>query len=108
MALKGGSSGGIGMTELTGLLEAFQTQNRVLITVTGRIVTVNGTKDLMWEAKAWEKAENEVVRPLLASAQVRCLEKRLLTMESVLLQLLYALDFQIGLEELGTAGSPKA
>jgi len=96
------------MTDLTGIIEAFQVQNRVLITVTGRIVTVNGTKDLQWEAKAWEKAESEVVRPLLACARVRCLEKRLLTMESVVLQLLYALDFQIGLEELESAKAPKA
>lgn len=95
MALKGGSSSSVGMLELLDILAAFEQQNSVIITITGRQVEKAGVKDWQWEAKAWETKHSLSGRQLLASASVRCLEKRLVTMEAVVLQLLYALDFML-------------
>lgn len=108
MALRHGSSAGIGMMELVDLIAAFEQQNSVVITITGRRVLHGGKTDWRWEAKAWETMHTFTGRMLLASASVRCLEKRLLTMEAVVLQLLYALDFQLGERELERTKEPKA
>lgn len=108
MALKHGSSSGIGMLELMDIVQAFEEQNRVLITVSARRVAVAGKMDWQWEAKAWEVATTLTGRPLLASAQLRCGEKRLVTMEAVVLQLLYALDFQLGQGEMQGREEPRA
>jgi len=101
LALKKGSSGGIGMLELISILRAFEDQNKVTITLTGRAVVKNSKEDWQWEAKAWETQTTLTGRQLLASASVRCGEKRLLTMEAVVLQLLYALDFMLASGEFG-------
>jgi hypothetical protein len=96
------------MLELVGILRAFEQQNSVMITLTGRSVVKNGENDWQWEAKAWETVNTLSGRQLLASASVRCGEKKLLSMEAVLLQLLYALDFMLGENELLKARQPRA
>jgi len=88
------------MLELIGILRAFEVQNTVTITLTGRSIEKAGKQDWQWEAKAWETKTTLTGRQLLASVSVRCGEKRLLTMEAVVLQLLYALDFMLASEEL--------
>ena len=99
LALKHGSSSGVGMMELIDLIRAFERTNSVMVTLTGRSVEKNGKTDFQWEAKAWETKHSLSGRQLLGCASVRCGEKRLLTMEAVVLQLLYALDFMLGEEE---------
>jgi hypothetical protein len=107
LGLKNGSSGGIGMKDLIEVLRAFEHTNSVMITLTGRSVLTKAGEDLQWEAKAWETQPTLSGRQLLASASVRCLEKRLGTMEAVVLQLLYALDFMLGEREFESA-EPKS
>jgi hypothetical protein len=99
LALRNGSSAGIGMMELMELLRAFEKQNTCMITLTGRSVERVGKLDWQWEAKAWATEHTLSGRQLLACANVRCGEKRLLSMEAVVLQLLYALDFMLGQHE---------
>lgn len=94
--------------DLISVLRAFEESNSCLITLTGRSVELKGTVDWQWEAKAWETRMSLSGRQLLASASVRCGEKRLLTMEAVVLQLLYALDFMLGANEFRREEPPKA
>jgi adenylate cyclase class IV len=96
------------MTDLIEVIRAFEVQNSVMVTITGKMVEKAGKIDLQWEAKAWETKQTLSGRQLLGFASVRCTEKRLATMEAVVLQLLYALDFQIGEGELARVPKQKA
>lgn len=100
LALKNGSFAGIGMTELIDIVTAFERQNTVTIKLRAEVVVANGKKDLQWIAEAWSQTTIEQAPALLAYAKSLCLGKRLVTMEAVLLQLLYALDFRLAEREL--------
>jgi len=107
LALKGGSSAGIGMTELIGIVEAFELQNSVRIELRATLTIWKGSRDLQWVASAFSRTvEGTGVLPL-AYASVRCGEQRLVTMEAVVLRLLYALDFQLAQRELA-GDTPKS
>ena len=107
MALKNGSSAGVGLTELIDIVTVFERQNTVTIKLRCEMVVANGKKDLQWIAEAWSLQTIEQAATLLGYAKSLCLGKRLVTMEAVLLQLLYALDFQLALREL-PPGEPKS
>lgn len=98
----------LGMGEMTELLAAFEEQNSCRIQIHGYLTKQNGKNDILWVAEAMGGEVGPVGQKRLAYANVRCLEKRLLTMEAVLLQLLYALDFQLGLRELEGTKIPEA
>lgn len=100
MALKNGSSATLGIPELIDLVEAFEVQNTVKVSLRAQLTIAGGKRDLMWVAAAHETTRTEPGQLPLAYASVRCLEKRLVTMEAVLLQLLYALDFQLAQLEM--------
>lgn len=87
------------MSELTELVRAFETQNSVELTISGQLVDSVHGLDLRWTAFAWDGDPDRPEAKYLASASVRCGEKRLLTMETVLLNLLYTLDSQLALRE---------
>jgi hypothetical protein len=100
LGLKHGSSAGIGLSDLNGVLEAFETMNEVHLKVELERRKVGSERELFATAVAFEvKAGRQVAKPL-ASQSVRCLGKRLETMEAVVLQLLYALDYQLAQHEL--------
>ena len=56
-------------------------------------------RDIWLEGKALSEHDVNGVRSLLAFASVRCLGSRHQTMDSALLALLYALDFQLAQRE---------
>jgi len=95
LALKNGSSATLGIPELIDLVEAFELQNTVKVSLRAHLTIAAGKRDLQWVAAAHSTQRTEPGQLPLAYASVRCMEKRLVTMEAVLLQLLYALDFQL-------------
>ena len=106
MGLKNGSSAGVGMMDLVTTVEAFEHVNSVRIELRAYLTTWKEIRDLQWVAEAFERSvEGSGVKPL-AYASVRCGEQRLVTMEAVLLQLLYALDYQLAQHEF-TNAEPK-
>ena len=100
MGLKHGSSSGIGMAELIDIVAAFEAQNHITIKMRAELTEVAGKRDFQYVAEAWSLKTIEAAPRLLGYAKSLCLGKRLLTMEAVVLQLLYALDFQLALLEL--------
>lgn len=109
MGLKNGSSAILGLPELVDIVKSFQGQNGVWITFDG--VLVNGVKgpDLRLSAYGWDRDPGLPEAKYLASVSVRCMEKRLVTMEAVLLYLLFALDAQLAshaFQEVSKNGLP--
>jgi len=104
LALKNGSSGTVGMMELIDIVKAFEAQNSVELTISGQIVDGAKSTDLRWTAVAYDGDPDQPGAKILALANVRCGEKRLVTMEAVLLQLLYALDHQLAENEFRGTG----
>ena len=99
LALKNGSSASLGMMELVDLIKAFEKQNGTEVRFEAQLVDGQKGIDLRWRAMAYDTDPDNPEARLLASVSVRCGEKRLVTMEAVLLQLLYALDFQLAQSE---------
>lgn len=108
MALKHGSSATLGLGELMDIVAAFEQQNTVRVELRSELTKWNGARDMVWTASAFPLSPTVAGVKPLAYANVRCLEKRLVTMEAVLLQLLYALDFQLAEKELGGSGTLRA
>jgi hypothetical protein len=97
------SSHGVDWKDIADALRAFQEQNSVIITI--GIVTVDqkGLPDLIVDAQAWEKQAKPTDPVLLASANARCSALNVRTLEAACFQLLYQLDSQLALRELGDA-----
>lgn len=108
MAQKHDSSGGIGMGELIDIVAAFEAQNHITVKLRAEMVVENGKRDFQWVAEAWSLKTLEQAARILGYARSLCLGRRLLTMEAVVLQLLYALDFQLALLEVPETARPKA
>lgn len=108
MALKNGSSQKLALPELIDIVKAFEAQNSVEIRITGQIVDAVKSTDLRWEAVAYDGDPDAPEAKILGLANVRCGEKRLVSMEDVLLQLLYALDFQLAENEFRNATVQRA
>jgi hypothetical protein len=77
------------------VIKAFEEQNGIEIVLSGQRTDRHGRLDLVWKAAAWDTDPDNPEARLLALASVGCLEKRLETMEAVLMHLLYQLDFQL-------------
>lgn len=99
MGLKNGSSENIGLPELIVVLMEFERTNSVEVRLRGEIVKTPKGKDFQWIAEAWGVGPLQPEARLLASAKRLCKESRLVLMEALLLQLLYTLDFELGLLE---------
>lgn len=108
LALKNGSSQSLELPELIDLIKAFEAQNSVELVISGQIVDGTRRTDLRWTVAAYDGDPDAPGAKILALASVRCLEKRLVRLEDVLLQLLYALDFQLAENEFRSANAPKA
>lgn len=99
MGLKNGTSENIGLPELITVLMEFERTNSVDLKLRGELVRTPKGVDLEWTIEAWERETKEQAARLLASVKRRCRESRLLLMEALLLQLLYSVDFELGLLE---------
>jgi len=99
LASKVGYSENIGLPELITVLTEFERTNSVDLRLFGELVKGPKGTDLVWVAQAWEVPVDNGVAKLLASASRKCKESRLVLMEALLLQLLYTLDFELGLLE---------
>jgi len=99
LGLKNGTSENIGLPELITVLTEFERENSVELKLRGELVKGKNGLDLEWVAEAWGTQGSNPEVKLLASAKRRCRESRLVLMEALLLQLLYTLDFEIGLLE---------
>jgi hypothetical protein len=108
LGLKNGSSGKLELPELIDIVKAFEAQNSVELVISGQVVDGTRSTDLRWTAVAYGGDPDAPGAPILALASVRCGEKKLRTMEAVLLQLLYALDFQLAENEFRSAEPQKA
>jgi hypothetical protein len=102
LALKAGSSNNVELHSLIVAMKEFERENSVEITLSGQIVDGAKGLDLVWRALAWDGDPLSEGVKLLASVNVACRSTRLLSMEAVLFQLMYALDFQLALRELGS------
>ena len=102
MGLKGGSSAGLGCLEIVEIVEAFEQANSVRIELRAELASFLGKRDMVWTASAFERSIDRGGQLPLAYANVRCGEKRLARVEAVVLQLLYALDFQIAQHEFAS------
>lgn len=99
MGLRNGSSATVGVMDLLEVWRAYEVDNSVELKITGRRQDYHGRLQLVWTMEAYDTNPLNPEAKLLACANVGCLEKRLHTMEAVLLQLLYAVDFQFAEKE---------
>lgn len=106
MGLKSGTSENIGLPELITVLTEFERMNSVVLKLRAELVKGSRGPDLEWTALAYDQDPEIPAARLLASAKRKCRESRLVAMEALLLQLLYTLDFELGLLEFqNTAGT---
>jgi len=95
LALKQGSSSGVDCVDVKYVLAAFQEINRCRLIVE---LTIQGTParpDLILGVMAWENADVDAEPVLLASQRLPVGSVGPRTMESAILQALYALDAQM-------------
>jgi len=93
------------LPEVIQLLKSFERDNSCELTLKGWLGDRGGRIDLLWQVEAWDTDPTDPEAKRLALASVGCLEKRLVRMEDVLLNLLYALDFQFAEQEFISASS---
>jgi len=103
LALKNGSSGNVDLHSLIVAMKEFERENSIEITISGQITDGMKGLDLVWRALAWDGDPLAEGAKLLASVSVECRSTRLTSMEAVLFQLMYALDFKLALREFGSA-----
>jgi len=96
------------IADVTDMLNGFQTHNSCLITVEVSVEVVNKAPGLVLLAKAWKAEEVRSGASLLASVSVKCSAMNLKQWNSALTHVMYALDFQLALLELGHAAPQKA
>jgi hypothetical protein len=102
------SSSVIGTGEIAEIICAFERTNRCRIEVTLCTQAFRDGLDLRAEAVAWSEANAHGVRLRLVSANVRCSAERLVTLEAVITNLLYALDFKLAEREFERTKKPSA
>ena len=94
--------------DVTDLLGAFESQNEVRITVSiAHLATPKGP-DLAVMVSAEGKSRKSGGVLQLASVSVKCSALRLSSLASVITHALYALDFQLALNEWGVVENKKA
>jgi hypothetical protein len=94
--------------DVTDLLRAFELHNEVCITVSMTTLTTPKGPDLAVMVSAEGKSRKSGDQMLLASVLVKCSSLNLKALQSVVTHALYALDFQLALNEWGVAENKKA
>lgn len=95
MGLRNGSSATIGIGDLDVLLAAFEEINEIHVKVEIERKLFKGRRELFCTAAAFERKDGSQVAKCLASESVRCLGFNALTMDSLIIRLLYTLDSQL-------------
>lgn len=85
--------------DMTDVMLAFEKHNNVRIKVDMELIIDSAAPDLMITAKAMEVESKDTEVLLLASVSVKCSSMNLKSMNAVLTHVLYALDFQLALNE---------
>jgi len=99
------------MTEVADCVDmlcGFEEHNSCRITVEVSTEKTRTTRTLVLTASAWSAVPENTEAPLLASVSVRCSAMNLRAWNSALTHVMYALDFQLALLELGHAEPKKA
>jgi hypothetical protein len=105
LGLKRGSSKNLDARELEAIVMGFEQQNSVKLKISAEVVSNSQKQDLVWTAVAIGLPQTDQAGISLAYSKYRCGERLLVTMEAVILQLLYALDFQLAENEVRPKGS---
>lgn len=90
------------------LVEAFQVHNQVKLWFRFNVGVTAGVPDLYLTAEATEQDGTLGDRPTLASVSVRCSALNLRNWNAALTHAMYALDFQLALNELEKAEPKRA
>lgn len=95
------------IADVTDMLFGFEEHNSCQITLNVSCEQAGVVRTLMVEATAWEKGKLPVGANCLASVNVTCSALNLRNWNSALTHALYALDFQLALNEMGHAKPQK-
>jgi len=85
------------------VVEAFETINKVDITICGKVEPVDGHPCLTFLVGAQQKSENQMERVYLGSVKCHLGWKAHQTVESAIMWALYQLDWQLAEEEMRKA-----
>lgn len=99
MGLKVGSSENVGLPELISVIREFERTNSVQLEISSELVTKGSRVDWEWTIGAYHVKNGVAAALPLALVKRRCMESRLVTVEALLFQLLYSMDFELGLLE---------
>lgn len=94
--------------ELTDLLAAFEAQNKCTLTLKASLKLHRGYLDTEWEVTAMVTEADVSARWPVDLPSVRVWAGDFKTLMGLLTRLLYALDFQLALNEFGSAETKKA
>lgn len=108
LASKDGSSKTNDAQELTDILVAFEQINKCKITLEAHVELHKGYLDMKWTATAVENSQSTAVPTSSASQSVTVWAGDYKTQMAVVTRLLYAMDFQLALNEFEKAGHKKA
>lgn len=95
-------------TELIDLVAAFEAINKCKITFTCLLALRKGYLDLKWDVSAWNRPEGNAEAGSLVLANVSVWGGDYLTLLALHTRLLYALDFQLALNEFDKVETKKA
>lgn len=96
------------LADVTDLVAGFEEHNNVRLSIRFSRVSKQGVPGLMVVAEAWPPEDDLAEVKPLASVNVRCLALNLRTWNAVLTHVMYALDFQLALNEFESAATKKA
>lgn len=94
--------------EVTDLIAAFEQQNQCRIILTVFLQLHKGYMDCQWRAQAVSTKDHEQLPNPVVLANVAVWAGDYKTLMAVVSRLLYALDFQLALNEFESAGHKKA
>jgi len=100
LALKNSSSGGVDCVDVKYVLAAFQDLNKCALRVSMHLEGTVARPELLMTVTAWDTLLDVPEARLLASQKLLVGFTGAKTMEAAILQALYGLDAQMGLEEL--------
>lgn len=101
MALKHGSSSGIGLVDLVHSWAAFEQINQVKVACQVAYEVLDGKWALQIRAEAWAKDPVSGEARCLVSESVRCSATDWQSLDTALFRLLYALDAALAFREMG-------
>jgi len=96
------------LADVTDLVGAFQDQNRVKVYFRFNVGKIGVAPEVFLTAECWGVDQETTEVPPLASVSVKCSALNLRAWNAVLTHVLYALDFQLALNEFGSVETKRA